>query len=65
MNHEETAHGDWCLRARKMMSDLPGVRGVDGGPMLRAKAPMRAGIDPYDKLIDRVADDNMTDITYP
>ena len=25
--------------------------------------PSRAGIDPYNKLIDRIADDNMTDIT--
>ena len=27
--------------------------------------PTRAGIDPYNKLIDRVADDNMTDVTKP
>jgi len=25
--------------------------------------PTRAGIDPYNKLIDRIADDNMIDIT--
>ncbi len=25
--------------------------------------PTRAGIDPYNKLVDRVADDNMIDIT--
>jgi ABC-2 type transport system permease protein len=24
--------------------------------------PTRAGIDPYNKLIDRIADDNMIDI---
>ena len=27
--------------------------------------PTRAGIDPYNKLIDRIADDNLTDITKP
>jgi len=27
------------------------------------KQPTRAGIDPYNKLIDRIADDNMIDIT--
>ncbi len=27
--------------------------------------PTRAGIDPYNKLIDRVADDNMIDVTKP
>jgi ABC-2 type transport system permease protein len=27
--------------------------------------PSRAGIDPYNKLIDRVADDNMIDVTRP
>ena len=27
--------------------------------------PTRAGIDPYNKLIDRVADDNTIDITKP
>ncbi len=27
--------------------------------------PTRAGIDPYNKLIDRVADDNLTDISKP
>jgi hypothetical protein len=25
--------------------------------------PSRAGIDPYNKLIDRIADDNMIDVT--
>ena len=25
--------------------------------------PTRAGIDPYNKLIDRIADDNMIDVT--
>jgi hypothetical protein len=25
--------------------------------------PTRAGIDPYNKLIDRIADDNLVDIT--
>jgi hypothetical protein len=25
--------------------------------------PTRAGIDPYNKLIDRISDDNMIDIT--
>ncbi len=29
------------------------------------KAPTRAGIDPYNKLIDRVSDDNMIDVTTP
>jgi ABC-2 type transport system permease protein len=29
------------------------------------EAPTRAGIDPYNKLIDRIADDNMMDITKP
>ncbi len=27
--------------------------------------PTRAGIDPYNKLIDRVSDDNMIDVTKP
>ena len=27
--------------------------------------PSRAGIDPYNKLIDRVSDDNMIDVTTP
>jgi hypothetical protein len=27
------------------------------------KMPTRAGIDPYNKLVDRVADDNMIDVT--
>ena len=27
--------------------------------------PTRAGIDPYNKLIDRIADDNMIDVTKP
>ena len=27
--------------------------------------PTRAGIDPYNKLVDRVADDNMIDVTKP
>jgi hypothetical protein len=27
--------------------------------------PTRAGIDPYNKLIDRVADDNIIDVTKP
>jgi ABC-2 type transport system permease protein len=27
--------------------------------------PTRAGIDPYNKLIDRVPDDNMIDVTKP
>ena len=27
------------------------------------QAPTRAGIDPYNKLIDRIADDNVTDVT--
>jgi len=27
--------------------------------------PTRAGIDPYNKLIDRVADDNLIDVTQP
>ena len=26
--------------------------------------PTRAGIDPYNKLIDRIADDNMIDVTH-
>jgi hypothetical protein len=26
------------------------------------KEPTRAGIDPYNKLIDRIADDNMIDV---
>jgi hypothetical protein len=25
--------------------------------------PTRAGIDPYNKLIDRIADDNMMDVS--
>jgi hypothetical protein len=25
--------------------------------------PTRAGIDPYNKLIDRIGDDNMIDVT--
>ena len=25
--------------------------------------PTRAGIDPYNKLIDRIADDNLIDVT--
>ena len=25
--------------------------------------PTRAGIDPYNKLIDRISDDNMIDVT--
>jgi hypothetical protein len=25
--------------------------------------PTRAGIDPYNKLVDRIADDNMIDVT--
>jgi hypothetical protein len=25
--------------------------------------PTRAGIDPYNKLIDRIADDNMIDVS--
>ena len=29
------------------------------------EVPTRAGIDPYNKLIDRVADDNMIDVTKP
>jgi ABC-2 type transport system permease protein len=29
------------------------------------EAPTRAGIDPYNKLIDRIADDNIMDITKP
>jgi ABC-2 type transport system permease protein len=29
------------------------------------KMPTRAGIDPYNKLVDRVADDNMIDVTKP
>jgi hypothetical protein len=27
------------------------------------KMPTRAGIDPYNKLVDRVADDNMIDVS--
>ena len=27
------------------------------------RQPTRAGIDPYNKLIDRIADDNMIDVT--
>jgi hypothetical protein len=27
------------------------------------QAPTRAGIDPYNKLIDRDSDDNMVDVT--
>jgi hypothetical protein len=27
------------------------------------KEPTRAGIDPYNKLIDRISDDNMIDVT--
>ena len=27
--------------------------------------PTRAGIDPYNKLVDRIADDNMIDVTKP
>jgi len=27
--------------------------------------PTRAGIDPYNKLVDRVSDDNMIDVTKP
>ncbi len=26
--------------------------------------PTRAGIDPYNKLIDRIADDNMVDVSH-
>jgi ABC-2 type transport system permease protein len=29
------------------------------------KMPTRAGIDPYNKLVDRIADDNMIDVTKP
>jgi hypothetical protein len=31
--------------------------------ILVREAPTRAGIDPYNKLVDRIADDNMIDIT--
>jgi hypothetical protein len=27
--------------------------------------PTRAGIDPYNKLVDRVSDDNMIDVSKP
>jgi len=27
--------------------------------------PTRAGIDPYNKLVDRIADDNVIDVTTP
>lgn len=29
------------------------------------RQPTRAGIDPYNKLIDRIPDDNMIDVTHP
>ena len=29
------------------------------------KMPTRAGIDPYNKLVDRIADDNIIDVTKP
>ena len=31
--------------------------------MVVDRKPTRAGIDPYNKLIDRIADDNMIDVT--
>lgn len=31
--------------------------------LLVDKPPTRAGIDPYNKLIDRIADDNLIDVT--